>query len=111
MAVKIVNKYLVRGDNYIWCGRPSPVGNPWPMANTSQEERDRVCDLYANWFKEQMETPTEAAYFVLDLIEQAEKGDITLGCVCKQSDKEVRCHCDTIKRFIDRQLLMRKGNK
>lgn len=108
MSVKIVNKYHVAEGSYIWCGRPSPVGNPWDMKNRSQEERDRVCDLYIPWFNEQMEASTEAAHFVLQLVNMAAEGDIHLGCVCKQKNAEVRCHCDTIKRFIDRQLLMRK---
>lgn len=111
MAVKIVNKYHVAEGSYIWCGRPSPVGNPWEMLNRSQEERDRVCDLYIPWFNEQMKTPTAAAHFVLDLVLQAEQGDVHLGCVCKQKNAEVRCHCDTIKRFIDKQLLIRKKGK
>lgn len=35
-------------------GRPSPVGNPFVMKNES--ERDRVCEIYDEYFQKKLET-------------------------------------------------------
>lgn len=104
-AVKIVNKYHCASP-YIWCGRGSPLGNAAIPQNRTLEERDRVCDWYDNWFNEQMQGNNPASRMVRMLVDRVLKGEnLQLGCVCKQPNKEVRCHCDSIKRFIDTQAL------
>lgn len=71
-------------DYDIYIGRGSKWGNPFNMRNKSDAERDRVCDAYEAWFKNQPE-------LVNDLHEL--KGKV-LGCFCKPK----RCHGDFLAR-------------
>ena len=71
-------------DYDIYIGRGSKWGNPFIMRNKSDAERDRVCDAYEAWFKNQPE-------LVNDLHELQGK---ILGCFCKPK----RCHGDFLAR-------------
>jgi len=97
MTVTVVNKY--RQPNHIYCGRGSALGNPFPMHNESQ--RDAVCDEYEKYFYEKVydlfEHDTQFHVELKAIIAVADKGDVNLGCFCAPK----RCHCDTIKKFID----------
>jgi hypothetical protein len=97
--ITVVNKY--KEPNHIYCGRGSALGNPFPMKNES--ERDKVCDKYEVYFKEQVQVlKNESMLKELRVIyKQALKGDVNLGCFCSPK----RCHCETIKEFIEKQLL------
>lgn len=84
-------------NNY-YIGRGSPLGNPFVMQNKSIEERNRVCDLYDQWFYEQLEK--ENLFLITELEklhELSKQGDVILGCYCAP----LRCHGDTIKTFLD----------
>ena len=97
MVVTVVNKY--KEPNHIYCGRGSPVGNPYGMLGV--DTRDLVCDKYEEYFHEMVsEKNSELAKFVNELVLKASLGDINLGCFCAPK----RCHCDTIKNHIDREL-------
>ena len=90
--INVVNKY--KEANHIYCGRGTPVGNPFPITPTN--DRDTVCDLYAEWFKENVNTPSVQA-FLKPIEESISKGkDVNLGCFCSPQ----RCHCDTIKEYL-----------
>ena len=96
--IHIVNKY--KEPNHIYCGRGSPLGNPFPI--TDVNDRDRVCDMYADYFKQKVyieRNPTmiDELYYIFN---EAQKGDINLGCFCSPK----RCHCETIKEFVEIQL-------
>ena len=73
----VVNKYQASYDVYI--GRGSKWGNPYSMKNKSDKERNKVCDLYEEYF-----WVTNLCYDVKEL-----RGK-TLGCFCKPK----RCHGD-----------------
>lgn len=93
--ITVVNKY--KESNHIYCGRGTALGNPFPMHNESQ--RDGVCDEYEKYFDHQvneLQNPDMLAELRL-IYSAARKGDINLGCFCAPK----RCHCDTIKAFID----------
>jgi hypothetical protein len=96
--ITVVNKY--KEPNHIYCGRGSALGNPFPMTNESQ--RDEVCDEYEKYFKEQVNVlKNETMLKELRIIySQAIKGNVNLGCFCAPK----RCHCDTIKAYIEMQL-------
>lgn len=49
IVIEVVSKM---GENTIYIGRPSPLGNPFPMAKESQ--RQSVCDQYDVWFQQQV---------------------------------------------------------
>jgi hypothetical protein len=61
-------------------------GNPFKMLNQSDEERDRVCDRYAERF-----FYTSLSYYLHEL-----KGK-RLGCYCKPK----RCHGDFLANLAD----------
>ena len=74
-----------RTDDYdIYIGRGSKWGNPFVMRNSSDAERNRVCDAYESWFMNQPD-------LVNDLHELKGK---RLGCFCKPK----RCHGDFLAR-------------
>lgn len=80
----VVNLKKQKYDVYI--GRGSKWGNPFPMKNYSQEERDRVCNEYEEWF------------WTTDLPNQInELKDKILGCYCKPK----RCHGDFLARLAN----------
>lgn len=111
-----MNKHKV--PNHIYCGRGSALGNPYIMRQ--EIERDSVCDAYENWFylqvneaafldkyariygKGQGNYPlTTQEFMLLDLFNMVVQGqDINLGCFCAPK----RCHCDTVKTFLDHKL-------
>jgi hypothetical protein len=81
----VVNiKHTKKYDVYI--GRGSKWGNPFKMKNKSDEERDRVCDLYETWFYS----------MGLDKDIHMLKGKI-LGCYCKPK----RCHGDFLAKLAN----------
>ena len=87
------------------CSRGSPVGNPFPMKNESM--RDIVCDNYENWFKSQIVANDSGSAgdphfggYVLEMVNAAREGDIKLMCWCAPK----RCHCETIKEYIENEL-------
>ena len=100
MTITVVNKY--KEPNHIYCGRGSPVGNPFKVTNG--ETRDSVCDSYAVWFHEQIKPGVNEPFrqYLLKIFYMAQKQDVNLGCFCAPK----RCHCDTIKAFLDKQLLL-----
>ncbi len=83
--------------NAVYCGRPSPLGNPFPMSNES--DRDRVCNQYQQWFNRKIESKDGAVLKELRRIWSigAKEGSVALACYCAPK----RCHCDTIKGFLE----------
>ena len=82
---KVVNIKKSKYDVYI--GRGSKWGNPFRMLNETQEERNRVCELYEQWFIEQ-------PYLIKSLPELKNK---VLGCYCKPK----RCHGDFLAYIVN----------
>lgn len=115
MTITVVDKHKV--PDYIYCGRGSALGNPFPMY--SEANRDKVCDDYNDWFYEHVDeinfldkadmgttgksyptTPQEDQLLSIFLYIINSDGDINLGCFCAPK----RCHCDTIKIFLENKL-------
>ena len=69
--------------------RTTIYGNPFPMADQSDKERDRVCDLYELWFGKD-------GYNITKELLAAKR----LGCWCKPK----RCHGDFLKAQIEKKL-------
>lgn len=80
----VVNKLEQPFDVYI--GRGSKWGNLFVMRNPSDEERDRVCDLYEDYF------------WISGLQSQLKelKGR-RLGCYCAPK----RCHGDFLAKLVN----------
>lgn len=85
MESMAVNVYKISYEIYI--GRGSKWGNPFEMKNKSDEERDRVCDAYEEWF------------FTQDTLVQSlhELKGHKLGCFCKPK----RCHGDFLSKLAN----------
>ena len=84
---KVVNKYKDEYDVYI--GRGSKWGNPFQMKDSSQKERDRVCDEYEKYIVKQDNLMNDIG---------RELYGKTLGCFCKPK----RCHGDFLKLLADK---------
>ncbi|URC15151.1 hypothetical protein GD1_27 [Paraglaciecola Antarctic GD virus 1] len=81
--------------NYFYCGRGSPVGNPFTLMNTS---RTRACELYENWFNEQVKIKNGSVNSYIDgMLQLYQHADITLGCFCFPK----KCHCETIRKRVE----------
>jgi len=101
MTIRIVNKYkgIPEGAN-VYCGRGSPLGNPYRMKGPS--DRDRACDAYERYFYRSVEVVGDKGMVnqLNKIAELAAKGDVNLVCFCAPK----RCHCETIKRYVDEQI-------
>ena len=92
MKTKIVNRNNASFD--ISIGRDSEWGNPYPMKVKTIEERDRVCDLYEQYFFEKQMWKN-----IWKL-----KGKI-LGCYCKP----LRCHGDFLETQANNSFEIHSG--
>ena len=111
MEIKVVNKYHIGGrpvkppEGIIRAAvyRSTPLGNPFKMAGSSSEERDRVCDAYEQWLPAVLlENGAELAQFN-ELVKLARNSECkTLELICHCAPK--RCHADTIKRLLEKEL-------
>jgi len=92
--IKIGNKNA--GDEGIYCGRNTPLGNPYPMPLFT---RNQSCDFYNQWLHRQIETGNSVVVDALNelLVEYKTEGEMTLLCACAPR----RCHCDSIKEVIE----------
>lgn len=96
--IKVVNKYRAgdvgEGVKRINIMRGSPLGNPHDMKNKSDSERNRVCDLYEGWLREQWRLNAPAAKELQRIVGLIKDGyDIELECCCAPK----RCHGDFIR--------------
>lgn len=101
--ITIVNRDYT-GSDAIYCGRGTPLGNPFPMKNESH--RNYVCVQYEKWFKTMLGNSTKLKFIaaIEEIYQAALKGDVKLKCWCAPK----RCHCDTIKHHIDDLIIKRK---
>lgn len=77
-------------------GRPTPLGNPFPMKKES--DRDLVCEQYEEWFDDKV---TRQDPLVMNELRRLfvigrSQGHLKLGCYCAPR----RCHADTIAKFL-----------
>ena len=98
--IRVVNKrykYVAADDEVlVYVGRPSVLGNPFPMHNES--ERDHVIAQYRQWLDAQRRTNSAAWQEVERLAQQAAGGkSLALQCYCAPR----KCHADVIKSAIE----------
>lgn len=75
------------------------MGNPFEIPRDGL--RDDVCNKFDKWFNFCLRDPR----FKREVLKM--KGQ-KLGCFCKEPDREVRCHCDTIANYLN-SLVVPKG--
>jgi len=84
------------GARGIYVGRPSSLGNPFPLQ--CETERAAVIRDYEEWLAEQLLDPSSpASREIHRLAALARKGDLCLICWCAPK----ACHADIIKRTIE----------
>ena len=100
MTIYVGNKHWSKAIGIeVYVGRPSVLGNPYKVG--VHGNGDTVCDQYFSYFHEQVRIPISPIRVeIIRLYHLAKTNDITLMCWCKPN----RCHCDTIKEFLDGQL-------
>ena len=89
--ITVANKKNYNGPG-VYIGRPSPLGNPFPLTN--EAHRKDVIDLYRDWLKE-MYAQHGHVYDELHRLAAMEE-DIILICWCAPK----ACHGDVIKKAI-----------
>jgi len=97
--IRVVHKQ--KETNHIYCGRGSVLGNPFEMKD--EADRNKVCEQYAQYFHQKVEIEKDETMLkeLREIYKQALNGDVNLGCYCAPK----RCHCETIKDFIERMLI------
>lgn len=95
MFVELINT-KTHGNVGEYCGRGSPVGNPFPKGEG--RTRDQACDEYRAWFYEQIQAGNSYVlnylHYLLDILE--EEGVVQLRCFCFP----LRCHTETIRDWL-----------
>jgi len=96
MAIYVVNRRDFRGSGE-YVGRPSPLGNPFPMR--SEADRAEVIRKYRSWLWQQLQLGPGSPVVreLLRLKQLADQGDLYLVCWCKPR----QCHGDVIKGCIE----------
>ena len=106
MTIYIGHKYdkQIRGIE-IYCGRgnknqvPTPLGNPFVIGKDGT--RDEVCDKYEEYFNTQIKLDSPLRQEIKRIFRLAKYNDVTLTCWCVKPKVCIRCHCETIKQFLD----------
>lgn len=98
--IRVVNKRYkyVAADNeiLIYVGRPSVLGNPFPMRG--EEDRDHVVAQYRQWLDAQRRANSAAWREVKRLAALSAEGKaLALQCYCAPR----KCHADVIKSAIE----------
>jgi hypothetical protein len=92
--IEIKNKRDYSGSG-VYVGRPSPLGNPFPMLNEGM--RDEVCDKYQAWLRAEYKK-NGAVKAELERLARMYKAQGRLVLVCWCAPK--RCHAQSIKKAI-----------
>lgn len=100
MEISVLNKYTMSnalpGVHRVVIMRGTPLGNPFPMKDRSQVERDRVCEAYTAWLRDQWRTNGPARAELERLYALAQQGPLELVCCCAPK----RCHGDSVKAAL-----------
>jgi len=92
--ITVVHKYVE--PDHVYCGRGSVLGNPFKMY--SEIQRDEVCEQYRKYFYEKVVSDDPVILAELNrILNIARVLPVRLGCFCAPK----RCHCDTIKEYLD----------
>lgn len=85
-----------------YIGRPSVLGNPYPMSTPAS--REHVCDQYEIWFRNKIHANDRLVMHELMRLHRVgkAKGILKITCHCKSERRpHIRCHGDTVKNFLD----------
>ena len=98
--INVVSKkshFPVKGEIDVYIGRPSPLGNPYPVTNG----RDKCIAQYQSWFDTQILTKGKARNEIIQIYRLVKAGHkVNLVCWCAPQ----ACHGDVIKSFLEEYL-------
>ena len=90
MSARVVHCKKAPKGSFIYIGRPSLLGNPFPLTDPRDDDaRQGVIDAYREWFLTQIERPDFRAAV------EAVRGK-NLGCWCAPR----ACHGDVILQWL-----------
>jgi len=98
MTIRVINKrtWVPDGTPVFYCGRPSPLGNPFVIGRDGS--REAAVAKYRDWLLAQFGTGNRAdRRFRYLLGEALAHPDIALSCFCARQD----CHGRIIKAEIE----------
>lgn len=82
-----------------YIGRPSPLGNPYPLKKGAP--KGSTLPRYRQWLQERVQERDPAVCSELNrLYKIAKHGDLKLGCWCAPGP----CHGDVIKELLESKL-------
>lgn len=95
---------IPRHETYVYCGRPSPLGNPFVVGHDGH--REEVIQKYSNYFEEQMNKKLnphgydfrDEFFRLVDIYKR--NGILKLICYCAPA----KCHCDVLKGEIEERV-------
>ncbi len=101
MAIRVVNlkagagKYGPRDyECLIHCGRGTPLGNRHSCPTNGRIENIKC---FKADFEKDIQAQGPMYDMLLDIVEEAKKGDVALGCYCAP----LPCHLDVVKEKAD----------
>jgi len=94
MGIYVVNKRAFGGEG-IYVGRPSVLGNPFPMKG--EADRDRVIVKYRVWLWQKVRERGQVFAELMRIRKLAEQGEVRLICWCSPKP----CHGDVIRRCVE----------
>ena len=111
-AITVVNVKHAAPGSFVYCGRynstyklqASPLANPFKLSREGC--RSTLLTLYRAWLYRHRSDKAIVAE-ISRLAAMLERGDVALGCWCKQPNREVACHCDVIADFVRRECARR----
>jgi len=95
--IKVTN--IRTGGEGEYCARPSsPLANPFVLNG----DRTAACDSYEVWFHAQILNENPEVHKELNRLKEIHDrtGELSLLCFCAP----LRCHCDTIKEYLDEKI-------
>lgn len=93
MPVSVINKHKDKDPAAVYCGRPSPLGNPFVMGKHGT--REECVSQYATWLDERLaDKSSPQRKLMVALFKRHKAGEeIRLACWCAP----LACHCDIIR--------------
>lgn len=111
-TITAVNVKHAAPGSFVYCGRynptyklqGSPLANPFKLSREGC--RSTLLTMYRAWLYRHRNDKAIVAE-ISRLASLLERGNVALGCWCKQPNREVACHCDVIADFVRRECARR----
>jgi hypothetical protein len=85
------------GDDVVYVGRPSLLGNPFKIDAFKGMTREKVIRIYKGYFYRMLLTDDGFRREVLTILHKARAHHVYLVCWCAP----LPCHADVIKEYVD----------